>query len=1039
MATYMTEALLRQRMESKPDSLVFSRLADLYRKSGNITQAIDLCTRGVLQHPEYVTGRIILGRCYLEQENLDKAAGAFVDVCRIDRRNIVALKMLADIFIRRGSREKAGDLYALLVRIDPYNDLLARSANQTRGTGKKDLFDILGISYDTLPRASERPAPDASATMIVDPQEFGIEPPPPAAAGQVDVKAPTELAGNVDVDRVIADAGEITGSDIADRMTSMFGEEGKTEIVSVPEAAPEVPPEATAEEPASESIEVEPLAEVPDGDTITARIDDLFGRETLHMPPIKEVPRETPPLVNEREAMVEELMPPHDEGMEETMILDAGIMKHIGEPGTPATPEEPAGILPEIDRGAEAQVPPVREGEAVSAGPELVSDALEPVAEELFSDAGAGGDEELFTSFEKEPEQTAGDAAAELIVPEAQGVDEDTLSGNDVVERLDRIFENKDNEAIVAAEPAAQTVEEKEPLAEPELIAGTGDDTHAVSDIEDSVSGDDVVERIDEIFKKEIDLQDSFDTPEVPLDVPGLEVPGEAILAIDSREKEPEEPTAGDELLDGLFEQAAFEVVEVPAIDESLPTDAALIEIETPVPALDETKESSRPDTDHDTISGDDVVERLEGIFEGKEDNEAVTPEKPLVSFGTSAAAPKDASEATIVFEPQPSTAPEADNGEVVDAALIEIKMSVPALDETAEYFRSDSIHGTISGDDVAERLEGIFEKKDLQVPKDIPGDDRTATPPVDNTTIASESVIKTGESITGSDVEQRLSEYFGEENTGKEKIDQPARPADKPDDLSIDQGVDSDDAFEETLISGDLDDLLIADAKKRSPAVSGPPYALPELLDENDQAAGVPPMAGESAGEDGPGPRDRVSAGKGDNLESTAVFEDFTPGSVPKAPPPVPDVPLFLTETGESADTGTVIDEADKADLPGDLPDHVLTPTLADLYFQQGQASLALNIYRRLLAKNGDNEKIWKRVAEIEKAIAEGVTMPAPQKKPPAPSAEAPKKPAAAVSRVSPRPKKRDSAVEDPARPLSGVKLKKRPKIQWRKKSRGK
>jgi hypothetical protein len=40
MATPMTEAKLRERLQARPDSLAFSRLADLYRKSGNITQAI---------------------------------------------------------------------------------------------------------------------------------------------------------------------------------------------------------------------------------------------------------------------------------------------------------------------------------------------------------------------------------------------------------------------------------------------------------------------------------------------------------------------------------------------------------------------------------------------------------------------------------------------------------------------------------------------------------------------------------------------------------------------------------------------------------------------------------------------------------------------------------------------------------------------------------------------------------------------------------------------------------------------------------------
>ena len=92
-----------------------------------------------------------------------------------------------------------------------------------------------------------------------------------------------------------------------------------------------------------------------------------------------------------------------------------------------------------------------------------------------------------------------------------------------------------------------------------------------------------------------------------------------------------------------------------------------------------------------------------------------------------------------------------------------------------------------------------------------------------------------------------------------------------------------------------------------------------------------------------------------------------------------LPDVELFedvqtdKDETGFAAETIPLKmkSEPDKRDKPFDMPDHVITPTLADLYFQQGQHTLALQLYSRLLKREPDNEKIAERIKEIQSIIA--------------------------------------------------------------------
>jgi tetratricopeptide (TPR) repeat protein len=109
-------------------------------------------------------------------------------------------------------------------------------------------------------------------------------------------------------------------------------------------------------------------------------------------------------------------------------------------------------------------------------------------------------------------------------------------------------------------------------------------------------------------------------------------------------------------------------------------------------------------------------------------------------------------------------------------------------------------------------------------------------------------------------------------------------------------------------------------------------------------------------------------------------------------------------------------------------IPDHVLTPTLADIYFQQGQPKLALQIYRRLLSADPDNERMAQRIAEIERGLAtqeadETVAMEHARKK-----AGDPK------PLVTSEPKEKKPKKSGGGRPLAGVRIKRKFKAKRKK-----
>jgi hypothetical protein len=1189
MAAVMTEAKLKERLEAKPDSLAFSRLADLYRKSGNITQAIDLCVRGVEQHPEYVTGRIILGRCYLEQENLDKAVEAFIGVCGIDRRNIVALKMLADIFMRQGFHEKAGDLFQVLAGIDPYNDILARSAAQTRGSGKHAIHEILDIPAVRQTAAGEGLAPEPRAaqpvstpagTLIEMPREPETARSAPPAAVAADSTVAAERALDIDIDEVISEATGITGADVTERMTDMFGVEEKGpaapvfETPSVAEPAPgqeeeiggeppvgetieveplseatgisgtdvtermtdlfgtkesaaaapvsetlpaaeptpgqeeeiggkspvdetiaveplseatdipdsditermtsmfegeqpspaapvsETPPapepapvpevKTAGESPVDETIEVEPLTDVPESSAITERIDGLFGRDTAKMPSIKEVSREPKPEETGK-VIFEELPPPSETEFEETMIMDADFIKRKEESGitlTPASDRKPDEPAPEPKE--EPAIDELVAGEPTesieNAAGNLFVDEQDTV-EDLFKDIEEPGGEALHAPRTEEEEPAVDD----LIVSRQRdsGFDaDDTISGDDVQRRIEQMLENKSADTAAADMAVSQ-------------------ETDTGFDADDTISGDDVRRRIEQMLEKK-----SVETAEKPQSAEADTSPLTDLFEASAEKTEVTAETSNNEAAvmelvtddDGTPDSSAFSVAKSTATSddktepieelferssdkEESPDDAREL---APMEDMDETSAASKTSAE-DTITGDDVVERLEGIFEEKEEKED-KPAIPDVSLGRPGLAGTDTgSEATVVFDSDekstsPRTEPPSDK-KAVDEAFFEIKEPQAVDDETAESSKPGAAEDTITGDDVAKRLEGMFEKKDgpeiFEQPPSASESTGTATEAIEDTALSSDSVIETVGILTGSDVEERLNDMFSEAEPAASKTEVPDVPPEKPPSDKKEEVFEpvseTIQEFEETIVSGDLESMLSRAGKTES-ANASPPEGKKAVDGESTVSEEVEEIfEAHPLEEKQPEPDVHIPLPKGsaESMEQTAVFEDFTPGSVPKAPPRAPDVPIFITSKETPVNSEAVLAEVEANESPYDIPDHVLTPTLADLYFQQGQPSLALSIYRRLLEKSGgENEKFKKRINEIEKAVADGTAMNGlPNEPAPLPADKKTMTPPAAA-RARPHLKKHAGATGEKVRPLSGVRLKKRPKIQWRKKA---
>ncbi len=95
-----------QRFEAQyrenPDSLVFARLADAYRKAGNPKRALEVLEAGIGRHRNYPSAHIVQARACIDLGQSGPAEEAFLRVLELDSSNLVALRGLAALARERG-------------------------------------------------------------------------------------------------------------------------------------------------------------------------------------------------------------------------------------------------------------------------------------------------------------------------------------------------------------------------------------------------------------------------------------------------------------------------------------------------------------------------------------------------------------------------------------------------------------------------------------------------------------------------------------------------------------------------------------------------------------------------------------------------------------------------------------------------------------------------------------------------------------------------------------------------------------------------
>lgn len=92
---------------SNPSPVLCARLADLLRRTGRLDESRAIASRGLARWKNNISVSVVLGKCFRDSGLLEKALEIFERVSSSQPQNLVALKNLAEIHLKKENWRKA--------------------------------------------------------------------------------------------------------------------------------------------------------------------------------------------------------------------------------------------------------------------------------------------------------------------------------------------------------------------------------------------------------------------------------------------------------------------------------------------------------------------------------------------------------------------------------------------------------------------------------------------------------------------------------------------------------------------------------------------------------------------------------------------------------------------------------------------------------------------------------------------------------------------------------------------------------------------
>jgi tetratricopeptide (TPR) repeat protein len=107
---------------ANPKSKVFVKIAEEYRKSGLIEEALSVCEKGLKENPNYLSGSMVLAKIYFDMGEYDKSLQETSKVTSAQSDNIMAQNLLLELYIKKGDKDNAIKTCGVISYLAPENE-----------------------------------------------------------------------------------------------------------------------------------------------------------------------------------------------------------------------------------------------------------------------------------------------------------------------------------------------------------------------------------------------------------------------------------------------------------------------------------------------------------------------------------------------------------------------------------------------------------------------------------------------------------------------------------------------------------------------------------------------------------------------------------------------------------------------------------------------------------------------------------------------------------------------------------------------------
>jgi tetratricopeptide (TPR) repeat protein len=157
-----------KKFQEDPTSRIFAPLAEAYRKAGLIDEAIEVAREGLRIHPNFVGGRVALGRALFDKQLFEEVIEELKQVVTDVPDNLVAQRLVAESCLMVGRVAEALGAYKMLLFFAPQDQETAKIVQELEAQAYERGTLVLRTDPHSAPE-TEYAVESASSAIDADP------------------------------------------------------------------------------------------------------------------------------------------------------------------------------------------------------------------------------------------------------------------------------------------------------------------------------------------------------------------------------------------------------------------------------------------------------------------------------------------------------------------------------------------------------------------------------------------------------------------------------------------------------------------------------------------------------------------------------------------------------------------------------------------------------------------------------------------------------------------------------------------------------